>query len=707
MQLSTQFRKSLFVALVLLGASVAAFGQCTVPPCQNQDKQIMGSRWQASGDDTGTANNYAITTVASLGPGLRDYSVIIFKAAHDNTGASTLAVDGLSPIAIKKGDPSGPIALTGGEIIHGLIYTVKYHSSCTCFQLESGTGSSSGLGTTIHTCNFTFGDPGALSPVLANDNDGQRQCGNNFGADATIMAVSVYVDAGATTFTPILTGGSGTSILTGAITGSAGTWVSGTVNGSPVIHSFSSDAATCSSTPCTIDANITTADGTTKYAVLQVVVTSSGGTAATTVGTGGAANHQLLFDDAGLVNGISNGTSGYVLTSNGTSSTPSFQAAPGVSGSAGGDLSGTYPNPTVAKINGNSVPSGAASHQVLVATGASTFSLKTVPDCTDTGGNHLNYTQSTDAFSCGTSGSGGGGSVTTTGSPASGNLTKFSGATSITNGNLSGDVTTSGTLAATVVKVNGGSIPASATALASNSSNQIIAATLQGNGSKVQLSTGSTTTGNCGKFDSNGNIIDAGITCSGGTGGGTSPCGVVTAPPTTGWSYDVAGGSTADTTNPSGIALTNTSYASGTRFYYRTAPSTPYTITACLYATLNTGDVAINFGFRNSVSGKYVFFHMTLSTLFVFKFNSSNSPSASYSSQVNPTLFQGPLLLQISDDGTNLIFRYQYFGMGSWVTFLTKSRTDFMAAPDQVGFGSYDNGGAMVVNLVSWAATSP
>lgn len=42
------------------------------------------------------------------------------------------------------------------------------------------------------------------------------------------------------------------------------------------------------------------------------------------------------------------------------------------------------------------------------------------------------------------------GTVTTSGSPASGNLTKFSGATAITNGDLSGDVTTSGTLATTI-----------------------------------------------------------------------------------------------------------------------------------------------------------------------------------------------------------------------------------------------------------------
>lgn len=42
------------------------------------------------------------------------------------------------------------------------------------------------------------------------------------------------------------------------------------------------------------------------------------------------------------------------------------------------------------------------------------------------------------------------GTVTTTGSPTSGKLTKFSGTTSITNGDLSGAVTTAGTLAATL-----------------------------------------------------------------------------------------------------------------------------------------------------------------------------------------------------------------------------------------------------------------
>lgn len=49
----------------------------------------------------------------------------------------------------------------------------------------------------------------------------------------------------------------------------------------------------------------------------------------------------------------------------------------------------------------------------------------------------------------------GGGNVTTTGSPTAGNLTKFSGSTSITNGDLVGDVTTSSTLTTNIAAIQG------------------------------------------------------------------------------------------------------------------------------------------------------------------------------------------------------------------------------------------------------------
>jgi hypothetical protein len=62
------------------------------------------------------------------------------------------------------------------------------------------------------------------------------------------------------------------------------------------------------------------------------------------------------------------------------------------------------------------------------------------------------------------------GSVTTTGSPSSGNLAKFSGAASVTNADLTGDVTTSGGVATTIAA---GAVTEAKQTLANNTTNNV------------------------------------------------------------------------------------------------------------------------------------------------------------------------------------------------------------------------------------------
>ena len=139
-------------------------------------------------------------------------------------------------------------------------------SACRCNAATGGTcsgwdavGGGGGSGNVIRPCEIVIGDPGAASPVLADDNDAPAVCGNVFGATLTITAVKCRAEAGSPTVTSIITGGSGTSILTGALTCGTGSFAAGTLNGTPT-----------QSTDGTIDANITSAGGTAKYIVLRI-----------------------------------------------------------------------------------------------------------------------------------------------------------------------------------------------------------------------------------------------------------------------------------------------------------------------------------------------------------------------------------------------------------------------------------------------------
>lgn len=83
--------------------------------------------------DTGSANTYAIALAPAITAHIAGLP-IHFKAINANTGASTLAVNGLAAVAIKQVDGSD---LPGGAIVAGQMITVMYTG--TFYALMSST----------------------------------------------------------------------------------------------------------------------------------------------------------------------------------------------------------------------------------------------------------------------------------------------------------------------------------------------------------------------------------------------------------------------------------------------------------------------------------------------------------------------------------------------------------------------------------------
>jgi hypothetical protein len=114
--------------------------EVAVTPAEIQDESFVYAA------DTGTANAYAVTL--SPAPTLVAGSLVVAKIAHANTGASTLAVNGGSPVSILKESSGSLVALTGGELNAGQIVFFVYDG--TNFQLigvSAGGGGSSPLTT--------------------------------------------------------------------------------------------------------------------------------------------------------------------------------------------------------------------------------------------------------------------------------------------------------------------------------------------------------------------------------------------------------------------------------------------------------------------------------------------------------------------------------------------------------------------------------
>lgn len=345
-------------------------------------------------------------------------------------------------------------------------------------------------------------------------------------------------------------------------------------------------------------------------------------------------------------------------------------------------------------------------------------------------------------------GGGGSGTVThTAGALTAGQLIVGNGAADIKVGDLSGDVSTSGSGVTTIgaLKVATGMIQASAVTYAKmqnvSASSKLLGSSATGIGaapSELTLGT---------NLSMSGSTLNA----AGGTGNVTSTTAVGSEPGTpasgdldlynnsfsvvrysgSAWvpwgplfpltdpslasisTWVNQGGASVSTTN-GGILLSAPAAAGDNiRLRVKTAPATPYKITAMLkgFGAVNAANVGL--AFRESGSGKIAL--AMLGGAFTGKLTSA--PALASITFTNPTTFNAvyvsnnfpefplqmpPAFLRIEDDGTNRIISISSDGI-NFMAYHTVIRTDFLTA-DQVGFfvNSVSSTAAAGALLMSW-----
>lgn len=105
------------------------------------------------GTESGSGNAFVVTMPTTRAAN-NEGDEVVFKATHANTGASTLQVDGLSPVAIKRHDGT---ALLGGDIASGRYYVLRFNEASDYFAVVAPPLGSTGGATDFDTPTGSVG----------------------------------------------------------------------------------------------------------------------------------------------------------------------------------------------------------------------------------------------------------------------------------------------------------------------------------------------------------------------------------------------------------------------------------------------------------------------------------------------------------------------------------------------------------------------
>ena len=265
--------------------------------------------------------------------------------------------------------------------------------------------------------------------------------------------------------------------------------------------------------------------------------------------------------------------------------------------------------------------------------------------------------------------------VTTTGTPNTGSIPVFSGSGTITSGNLTGDVTTSGGTSTTL-------------------SNSGVSAGAYGDAANVPRVT----------VDAKGRVTDVTLVPIGGSSGAGLFAFVMSGRPTiaaTGLT-NLAGSSPVQRDTPTGIYLSQNG-PNGPIEYTSSIPATPYSVTALL--AVNYPGAVAALGWTNGTAMQFIY--AGSGNLVV---QSNNSISSWNSTQTNwsGSYSQRLVWLRIRDDGTSVSFQYSADGYNFVPAYSVAKSSGFLGSSgySHIMVGSPGGSGPSDIIVLSWTVGS-